>query len=310
MKSERRHELEQNELAIWIGQTVKAIEPYSKAILAGAALVVVVILLIAWWKSQSAVGAEEAWRQFFLANNLPTPQQKAVEFDHIADENAKLVVGQWAALMSGNYRFLQATEDLLTANRATAVDSLDKAAKSYQLVIDNSRDSGLREESLWGIARVHESLAGVRRSGGDLAKAIEHYNTLANSFPNGPYTKEAKRRVEDLSSKDIRAFCERFAEYTPPSRTPPGMPGQSPFEGTLPGGLGSDTLPDLGSALPGLEPPKPGTSKPDASKPEAKPDTSKPEAKAAPTLPEAPKVEAPKGEPAKPEAPKGEPAKK
>ncbi|MEC7409790.1 MAG: tetratricopeptide repeat protein, partial [Planctomycetota bacterium] len=46
MSSERRHQLEHNELAVWLGKVNKSIEPHSKPI--AAVVAVVVVAGVAW----------------------------------------------------------------------------------------------------------------------------------------------------------------------------------------------------------------------------------------------------------------------
>ena len=63
MKSERRHELQHNELADWLAKTAEAIRPHQNAILAGLVTVLIVVLGYTWWSRTSDARTTEAWDQ-------------------------------------------------------------------------------------------------------------------------------------------------------------------------------------------------------------------------------------------------------
>ena len=76
MKKERRHELQKNELALWVGRSVDRVKPYGRVIGLGLLLVVIVGIGLWWWNSRST--QEEAERQDVVMG-LSDPLQEQQE---------------------------------------------------------------------------------------------------------------------------------------------------------------------------------------------------------------------------------------
>lgn len=294
MKSERRHELEHNELATWLANIIKQVEPYSKVLLLGALLVVLTILLVNWWGQTSGAGAAKAWDEYHAAFN----SDSVIQLEDLAEANKDASVGQWSALAAGNFRLNTGTQMMFT-KRADAIQELRKALEMYDLALASSRADAIRERALFGRARAYETLAGSRQSEGELDKAIADYKTLVETYPKSASALMAKHRLADLESKATREFYDKFAQYTPPTpdaKALPDVPGLN-FDNP-------NLLPE-GSLGPGLPAAPSMDEKPAAEKPAAETDLPPLESPKA----EAPKTEAPKAETPKPEAPKDEPAK-
>ena len=72
MKTERRHELQTNILADWLGHKTEAIRPYFKLILGGiaAVLIVAIVATVASWRSMwqdGALDSESITRAILMA---------------------------------------------------------------------------------------------------------------------------------------------------------------------------------------------------------------------------------------------------
>ena len=83
MKSERRHQLEQNELAKWIAAKFEALRPYQNALLGVALLVAAVLIGYGVYARQAAAGKAAGWDKFhaaFAKNNL-----NPADFDDISE---------------------------------------------------------------------------------------------------------------------------------------------------------------------------------------------------------------------------------
>ena len=94
MKSERRHELQHNELAEWLFRTGQAIKPYQELIVAAVAVVVVAALVYAYWSSTSAKQSSLAWTQLTVGienGNLEV-------LTAVAEENPDSIAAQMATL--------------------------------------------------------------------------------------------------------------------------------------------------------------------------------------------------------------------
>ena len=87
MKSEERHKLHQNALALWLSETFTAIKPYQNAILAGIIVVILAAIFYAWWTSESASAASKAWTQLFAAFEDTNP---SAALEKVAEDNRQL----------------------------------------------------------------------------------------------------------------------------------------------------------------------------------------------------------------------------
>lgn len=65
MKTERRHELQTNVLADWLGRQIEAIRPYTNIIIGVAVVLLVVIGVYSIWSAWSRSAAAQAWTEYF-----------------------------------------------------------------------------------------------------------------------------------------------------------------------------------------------------------------------------------------------------
>ena len=69
MKSERRHELQHNELAEWLAKSAQAIKPYQNIVFAAVVLVLIGVVAYTVWSRMSAAQTAEAWDVLSAAMN-------------------------------------------------------------------------------------------------------------------------------------------------------------------------------------------------------------------------------------------------
>jgi hypothetical protein len=321
MKSEKRHELETNYLARWLGEMFKKTEPYHTAITWALVGVVVVLGIGVVWNKFSQRGAASAWDEF----NSALAADNFVELERIAKEHPGTPVAHWALAVSADARLVTGCGKVFT-DKPSAAQDLRSAVDAYATIIVESREPRLRQRALFGRARAYEALSGTPQGTGELPKAIADYEKLVDAYPDGSYTAIAGEQIKRLKSQDTKLFYDKFAAFTakPPAKeTEPGKP--LPFDSSsLPGDasqsefsklLNLDDLKVKGakSSTPGKsEEAKSGEAKPQAAKAEVKtPPPTAPAPKAEGGKSEAPKAGPPKSSPA-PAAtpPKSEPAKK
>ncbi len=65
MKTERRHELQTNTLADWLGRQIEALRPHFTTIITGIVVLVVALVGYGIWSSRSQQAAAEAWTNYF-----------------------------------------------------------------------------------------------------------------------------------------------------------------------------------------------------------------------------------------------------
>jgi tetratricopeptide (TPR) repeat protein len=334
MKAEKRHELETNYLAAWLGQMLKKTQPYHNAITWVLVAVVVLLGILVVWSKFMHRGAASAWDDFhsaMAADNL-------VELERIAEKHPGTPVAHWGLIVSADARLADACKQVF-ADKASAAQDLRKAVEAYTTVVDQSREPRLRQRALFGRARAYETLSGTPQGTGELPKAIADYERLVDSYPEGTYTAIASEQLKRLKSQDIKLFYDKFAALAPkqPSskESEPGA-RQLPFDSSsLPGDSSQSEFSNLlnlsdlkvkgskSSTTPGKSEPaktEPGKTEP-AKSGAAKPEVKTPVPTPVPPKGEGGKTEAPKagqtkGVPPAPATsppappPKSEPAKK
>jgi tetratricopeptide (TPR) repeat protein len=271
MKSERRHELERNQLLVWLMETFGEIKPYANAILTAVLVVLVAALAYTLWNRQAESRFSQGWDDYFTALN----GMDRTALENVAQKHPGTAPAHWALVTVADMQ-LQEGCNLLFVNKTSANLDLRKAVENYQAVLAQATTPALLERANYGLGRAREAQ-------GDLEQALKAYREVVQQWPNGAFGQSAAERVKDLTSQPTRSFYDKFAKFDPkpPMADQPGTPGKKPA-------FDLDALPDSPAF-------KLGESKKESAKPEAKK--------------EAPVKSAAKKELAKPEAKQGEPAK-
>ncbi len=271
MKTERRHELQTNQLADTLAHWIDAAKPYSRA---GLALVVAVVVgLFAWGylSAQNTRREADGWTEYFDALNSRDARDSLSD---IAARYPTLPVGQWASLVLADIQLSDGTGRLF-AEKADARSELKQATDRYRSVMLESSEPTILQRATFGLARAHEAL-------GTLEEARKEYSSIAEQWPDSPFAAPAKERAKDLEQPNTKKFYDWFAKYEPPRPVSkePGIPGvrpdflKEPLDGNsakLPSSIGDKTTgPSLGTESSpersNAESP-PGESPPDATTP-------------------------------------------
>ncbi|MGA2031264.1 MAG: hypothetical protein ABSG68_03320 [Thermoguttaceae bacterium] len=226
MKSERRHELQHNELAQWLRDTYQSVQPYQNTVLGIVLLLAVALAVYTWWSGQSAAQAASAWDSFNTALAKGSPG----ELDALVNQYPHTPVANWSQVMAGDLYLLIGANQLFS-NKANANESLSKAVENYQAVRAEAQTPLLRERATFGLARALESQ-------NNLAEAEKYYREVLASWPSGACAGEATDRLADLRRPATKSFYDQFAKYDPKpaytpetgGRTPPRFPEQLPDE--------------------------------------------------------------------------------
>ncbi len=318
MKAEKRHELEKNELADWLGEQIELAKPYAPTIgivvIGGIAIALLAIYVIGSGGAASA----RAWSGYFSAIQEPQPELPLEGFaKDMPDSSASL----WALQAVGDINLAEGSQ-LLFTNREDAKKSLDKAEQVLKRVEAGATDPALKTRARLSLGKVYESLCRPE-------EAKKYYEQVVAAEKDSALGKLAARAVKRLADPREVALLAWFAEQKPRKPAPgigtgglPGFPNDLPERPdlSLPGlgsgatdtgtglgtgaGTGADlNLEGLGTGTtpePGLEFPKPGETKPGETRPaESKPD-------GAPAS-ENPAADAKPAEPVKPAEPENKP---
>jgi tetratricopeptide (TPR) repeat protein len=219
MKAEHRHELQQNALADILTTSAEKARPYTPLILVAIAALAIIIAVVSFLNRANADGKSAAANQYVIAlGNEGLGDLQATVTDFRGTTIATL-----AQLQMGD-RLLTSASDLIYSNKSAARESLQKAAESFSLAKDETRDPMLRSWALMGLGRAHEAL-------GDLERARKDYDTLLKDYPESSFAIAARRNLDQLGETSIKEFYDWFAKQDPRPALPDpatGIPGLKP----------------------------------------------------------------------------------
>ncbi|MDX1927685.1 MAG: hypothetical protein SFV81_14280 [Pirellulaceae bacterium] len=294
MKSERRHDLQSNELAHSLGSGIEKVQPFAQYIVGG--VVIAALLAVGWgvYTSFAKKNAAAAWTEYYFTLNTGDAESfKAIAADHPGSAAAI-----WAEQTAGD-EYLADGIDALYKDRGQGVELLKKAIDSYETVKNKSQNAELRTRAELGLAQAYESL-------GEIDKAKTLYQQVISAGLQPAITTVATNRVEFLNSQAGKDFYAWFDKLKPTPALPPKMPGDLSVPPTSPNLKFDPPVDTKGLELPPLTPP--ATTPSDAPQgadgkaielPKTEPATPTTEAPATP----APQTPAPATEPATPAEP-------
>jgi hypothetical protein len=219
MKTERRHELEANELAIRLGKITEAIQPRARAVMAVIVAIVAIVLIIQYTGSSSTTRQTEGWNRYATA----IASGDIFELDTLGDDFKKAPVGNWARLILADQHLMTGVRETFR-DRAQANTELNKAITNYESVRAEARHELLKQRAHFGLGRSHEALS-------KLAEAERNYQAVVDGWPNSAMAVAAQSRLDDLALARTREFYDWFAQQTPQAdflRDQPGTPGARP----------------------------------------------------------------------------------
>lgn len=261
MKSERRHQLEKNELADRLASGIESSQSVLPFIVGG--VVVLAIVAVGWglYSSNSKKKASVAWTEFYF--NLT--RGDADSFVDLASDFPQSPATGWSLQIAGD-DYLQRGVMALYTNRTEGEELLKQAIEAYEKVDQSTQNPELRTKSLLGLAEAHESL-------GDIEQAANLYQQVAKSATQPGIINEANERLAFLTSDAGKKFYDWFGTLDPKPDAPITLPSDltlppmtpdlqfGPVDGALPSipapstpspttGANDIVLPDLPAATP------------------------------------------------------------
>lgn len=230
MKAQRRHELQENELATWLGQHLEQAKPYSKTIVAVLLLAVAAAIAGSYALRDQAARAQIGWTAFYQAFGAQDPN----ELGDVARLHSGTEAAIWATQAEADLKLNDAVVQIYRS-REEAKTLLDEAKTGYETVTKSPAADGLlRERATFGLGRVHETL-------NELDEAKQYYTELAQGAPQSALGKAAQQRLDTLNDPSVERWYNWFAKQKPRPPASPGIPG-APGMPDLPSDLGN--LPD------------------------------------------------------------------
>lgn len=210
MKTERRHDLETNEISKRLDKLVQRVGPHSTTLTTVAIVVVLLVAAAMYMQKSVAARQDQAWDAYNMAIEGGTPDLDLLK--QSAEEHAGTDMAEWANAAWADGHVMRATR-LFINNRALANDGMNKAEGAYQSLLRTSTDPQIKDRAHLGLARIYE----MRN---ELAKAREHYLAVTGAF-----AKLAKERAEALEKEPVIEAWDWLATAQAPLRAQPSGPG-------------------------------------------------------------------------------------
>ncbi|MDZ4657061.1 MAG: hypothetical protein SH868_05720 [Bythopirellula sp.] len=212
MKSERRHDLETNQLAVQVQDLLDRAKPYASQI----ALVIVGLIALAYigsmWGSASSSTEQSAWDEFTLASYSTDPDLNSMKLLAENEEYTGTSVPEWAYLAWSDRQVLLASQSYLT-DRTTTNKRLEQVLPLYQALDKDSDNSQIQDRARFGMAQVLEMQGKVEEARAAYARVKGDLSALADD------------RAEQLDSPEVKAACDWLATAELPKREVPSTSG-------------------------------------------------------------------------------------
>jgi hypothetical protein len=235
MKTERRHDLETNSLAIKLANWIESIKPYTNTLLGVAAALVAVTAISSMMNSRSAATEESAWAAYAEAKNSSDPELENLRKLTESEEFAGTRMQEWAHLTWADRQVLVASRIYLR-DRGAAKDRLRGARGIYETFAAGARDEQIRDRSHFGLGRVFEMLNRVDEAQREYA------------LVQGDLQPIASHRAELLQADGAKETCSWLATAELPK---PDITGGKGASGERPGF--DVSLPSANSTTPAEE---------------------------------------------------------
>ncbi|MGV3486679.1 MAG: tetratricopeptide repeat protein [Planctomycetaceae bacterium] len=218
MNSERRHELQHNLLADYLGQWVKAIEPYTKQI--AIAFVAIVVAVVAWGLYRNSAMMARSDATLELLQNASSSDAEALAA--VSERYAETPAGVIARLIEADSNMGAGVASLYT-DREDAETRIEDAADAYRDVTRLTKDKLLLSRAHFGLGHALESL-------GKVDEAVDAYQQVMAINESDAIVNAAQQRMNLLEKSETQEFLTWFAkqDFSPADPSaPPSMPGSA-----------------------------------------------------------------------------------
>lgn len=223
MKSEHRHELETNALAVRVSDFLDRVQPYNSLIVGGLLALAVLFFAYSYFSSETVARQSAAWNSYNTAVEGMLPDLTTLR--QSAEEYPDSPMQQWADITWADGQVWMASRAFIQ-NRSAALEALSRAEGTYQSLLKGSPDVQMQGRAHFGLGRAHE----IR---GDVDKAMSEYLATKGAFAK--LAEQRAKQLEEPAAKDVYAW---LATAEAPRRALPaggGIPGNRP--GFAPGDL-------------------------------------------------------------------------
>ena len=216
MKSERRHEIQENSLAHFLENLFESARPH--ATLIGGVLLAVVLAYIGYVVMMQDGGPvkHDQWnsvlnavdQSFRVADDDVQQQQLAEEFATIAKADGDTRPGLWAEYFSG-LRSLTQAGDVAYSDPKSATADLERAIQAFQKTYDETDLPVLKVKALWSMAEAYQ----LQATTASLDKAKANFEEISKIWPDSNTARAAQERIERLDNASISGKDGFYAWY-------------------------------------------------------------------------------------------------
>jgi hypothetical protein len=224
MDGDRRHELEENDLAESTVAIVDRVRPHLRTI--ALAVGAVVAGLGAWTvvSSQQAASRGQSWDACMVALSEGNPERLTDVIRRYPGSPA----AQWSQLMMADAAIGEGTQ-LLFIDRERARQRLESAVGIYGGLLAERPRGLIAERAVFGMAKARESL-------GQLEEARRGYEAVVAEYPESAVRGIAENRIAALSRESTREWYDWFDGWKPAPAKPAEPPAAAAGPGTDAGG--------------------------------------------------------------------------
>lgn len=214
MDGDRRHELEENDLAESTVSLIDRIRPHLRTIAIVAAGAVAIGSAWTFTSAQQAATRSQSWDACMAALSEGNPERLTDVIRRYPGSPA----AQWSQLMMADGAIAEGTQ-LLFADRERARQRLDSAIGIYTGLLAERPRSLIAERAVFGLAKARESL-------GQLEEARRGYETIVAEYPESAVRSIAENRIAALSRESTRQWYDWFDGWKPAAAAPADKPAE------------------------------------------------------------------------------------
>ncbi|MCH8839192.1 MAG: hypothetical protein IH831_00660 [Planctomycetes bacterium] len=242
MKTERRHDLETNELARWAAAKIEKIKPYSTQLVGGVVVLLGMAVVGSMWSSVSESQQEAAWDAYALAVNTSDMEMDNLQRVATNDAHAGTVMQEWAFATWADRQLALASQAYLI-DRTDTKERLRRVVSVYEQLAESAGDEQLRNRARYGLAQVYEMqnrLDDARRQYDLVQGDLEAIARVRADHMLAPGVQEA---YDWLATAELPRRALRDAPGTPGSR--PAFEAELPDTSSVPLNLGTRSLEEI-----------------------------------------------------------------
>lgn len=223
MKADKRHELQKNELADWLGNHAEGAADYFWPIVGGVVVAFALAIGVVWYMNSRDAASATAWGKYFQAHG-EREDERGAAMKKVADTYKDSVAAQWAKLGYADLALAKAA-NLMFNDRSEATAKLKEAKDAYEELLKSARDPEILTRAQFGMARTLETDCKPE-------EAKKYYELVAKADKDSALSKAAARDAERMSDPQTVEFLNWFATAQPRKPTPighGGIPGLPPL---------------------------------------------------------------------------------